>query len=528
MKDGGFGGANEAYRPLSPELKTHNPCRNIRRRRHVADIVKGTAKAVYCHPDSVSSIAPLFVHHSFVSILHFSTLSVQSEFAQMPSTAISGSVSSSASNSIVPESSISTPLPTVPTPPTPAASSTKAVPPENASVIPLNAPTGTASTGTASTGTASTGTASTGTASTGTASTGTHAVSSAKQSSTATPNLQQHQAAITNGAVAGIGVGCFVAGALITCLGLWIWWSRRRASRPGEYEAGRTHYTPAEKSVSFGGTSLAASPLLGNLPLPLEDKAITGEIAKISNTIKNHVQNYYHTDRLSPGLINYDDIQALGNNNLPISVGTLSTLLGNSATREVALRFCLAWVIVSRVLPKQRPGDSLLPTEVAQCFRKLEIANASSSSELNPTFTPASRLTQTASTQTLARWRVMTADLLRSTHVHDAFSSSDSRHANIQAAMGALENILQPYADSRMNDEHRKRNLEEILKRAAGFALTLFSQPSTWDFDWKEEQGVKSAELCIFPALMQLTDETGEPVRPPQPFSEAVVRRLDG
>jgi hypothetical protein len=122
----------------------------------------------------------------------------------------------------------------------------------------------------------------------------------------------------------------------------------------------------------------------------------------------------------------------------------------------------------------------------------------------------------------------MTADLLRSTHVHDAFNSSDSRHANIQAAMGALENILQPYADSRMNDEHRKRNLEELLKRAAGFALTLFSQPSTWDFDWKEEQGVRSAELCIFPALMQLTDETGEPVRPPQPFSEAVVRRLDG
>ena len=122
----------------------------------------------------------------------------------------------------------------------------------------------------------------------------------------------------------------------------------------------------------------------------------------------------------------------------------------------------------------------------------------------------------------------MTADVLRLTYVHDAFNSSDSRHANIQAAIGALENILRPFADSRMNHEQRMRNLEEILKRSSVFAFTLFSQPSTWDFDWKEEQGVKSAELCIFPALVQVTDETGEPVRPPRPFSEAVVRRLDG
>jgi hypothetical protein len=112
--------------------------------------------------------------------------------------------------------------------------------------------------------------------------------------------------------------------------------------------------------------------------------------------------------------------------------------------------------------------------------------------------------------------------------VRDAFSSSDSRNASVQAALGALDNILQPYVDSRMDNEQRKRNLEEILKRSAGFAFTLFSQPSTWGFDWKEAQGVKSGELCVFPALVQLTDETGEPIQPPRPFSEAVVRRLDG
>jgi hypothetical protein len=126
----------------------------------------------------------------------------------------------------------------------------------------------------------------------------------------------------------------------------------------------------------------------------------------------------------------------------------------------------------------------------------------------------------------LAGWRITTAELLQGSYIRDPFTASDSRNGSIQAAFGALENILQPFADSRMDNGERKRNLEEILKRSALFAFTLFSQPSTWDFDWREAHGVKSGELCIFPALVQLTNETSQPVNPPRPFSEAVVRRL--
>jgi hypothetical protein len=126
----------------------------------------------------------------------------------------------------------------------------------------------------------------------------------------------------------------------------------------------------------------------------------------------------------------------------------------------------------------------------------------------------------------LAGWRVTTAELLQGSYIRDPFTASDSRNGGIQAVFDALESILQPFADSRMDNGERKRNLEEILKRSALFAFTLFSQPSTWDFDWREAHGVKSGELCIFPALVQLTNETGQPVNPPRPFSEAVVRRL--
>lgn len=126
-----------------------------------------------------------------------------------------------------------------------------------------------------------------------------------------------------------------------------------------------------------------------------------------------------------------------------------------------------------------------------------------------------------------AQWRAMTAELMKSAYVRNPFAPSDRRNRSVQAIVDALDTILYRYADARMDNEQRKRNLEEIVKRSAIFAFTLFSQPSSWEFDWKEEQGVKSGELCIFPALLQVADEAGELIKPPRPFSEAILRRLD-
>jgi len=120
----------------------------------------------------------------------------------------------------------------------------------------------------------------------------------------------------------------------------------------------------------------------------------------------------------------------------------------------------------------------------------------------------------------------MTADLMQSSYVRNPFTSSDSRHSMIQATLALLDSILQPYADPRMNNGERKRNLEELLKRSTLFAFTLFSQPVAWEFEWQEHNAT-SGELCIFPALVQVADESGRPMSPPRPFSEAVIRRLD-
>ncbi|CAN9194361.1 unnamed protein product [Alternaria alternata] len=332
---------------------------------------------------------------------------------------------------------------------------------------------------------------------------------------TSQPSAKNNSGGLGAGVVAGVAVGCLAAGALIAGLVLWFCWRRKRASK-AQYSQADTYASASHEkgfstnTIPLTGQRHAATPLGGGLPQPLEDKAISGDVSKISNAIKNHVQSYYHTSQVNPGLIDYDDLQALGSN-LPISVGTLTTLLGNTATREIALRFIIAWVVVSKIQPSKEPSKTLLPSEVADCYQAISTGDRSFQDQASLT----------------ARWRVMTAELMQSSYVRNPFSPSDSRHASIQATLATLDNVLQLYADTRMNNGERKRNLEELLKRAALFAFTLFSQPSAWEFEWQEEQGVTSGDLCIFPALMQVADETGQPVNPPRPFSEAVIRRLD-
>ncbi|KAF2467944.1 uncharacterized protein BDR25DRAFT_266414 [Lindgomyces ingoldianus] len=322
---------------------------------------------------------------------------------------------------------------------------------------------------------------------------------------------------ISSASTAGIAVGCLIAGALLAGLFLWFCMGHYRNHRKArDQEASTVAFLSREnratvKKKSFESGSPISQTVVESLPQPMEDKAISGEISKISSLVKNHVQSFYHNSRVSPGLLDLDDLQALATN-LAMSPGTLSTLLGNSDTREIALRFCIAWVFVSRMQLHSDPNITFLPPDIAKLLKAM----------------PVSKHGPQAHALFLSKWRAMTAKILQPSLTESSFSSSDPRNHNIQAALEVLDRILQPYCDSRVDNNQRRCNLEEILKRAASFAFTLFSQPGSWDFDWQDEESVKSGSLCIFPALVQVENESGELLKPPRQFSEAVVRCLDG
>lgn len=193
----------------------------------------------------------------------------------------------------------------------------------------------------------------------------------ATSSSTASSHQSSRQG-ISPGASAGIGIGCAAAGALIAAF--LVFFLLRKRPQNNRHDAGE--FTPTEKSPSSfkqadnptrsldpGSSAFAIAER--DLPLPLEDAAIGGELSRLQTLIKNYAQSYYHA---SPVASQNADLGELGSN-LPIPASRLASMLADPRTRIAAIRFCLMWVITSRVALDSEHSQSLLPLEVTSVLR---------------------------------------------------------------------------------------------------------------------------------------------------------------
>ena len=135
---------------------------------------------------------------------------------------------------------------------------------------------------------------------------------------------------------------------------------------PRQPNGGAVSKVPASSAFALAESSL---------PLPLEDAAIGGEISRLQTLMKNYAQSYYHT---SPVTTKSPELSALGPN-LSIPAATLAAMLANPRTRIVAIRYCLAWIVFSRLGLDSDANTSLLPPEVASCARPMSADTASKS-----------------------------------------------------------------------------------------------------------------------------------------------------
>ncbi|KAL9606462.1 MAG: hypothetical protein Q9179_000378 [Wetmoreana sp. 5 TL-2023] len=226
-------------------------------------------------------------------------------------------------------------------------------------------------------------------------------------------------------------------------------------------------------------------------------------MSKLRTSIKNHVNSYYHTNSFRGGL----DRIALGSvavGNMPLIASTLESLLSDPATRLVAIRFCIAWTIFSRIDQSCDPSTSFLPPEIASCLSSIGSTRED----------PETRMALTS------RWRSVTAALLQSKYGPTTFTFSDPRNANIAAALEALNAVIGSFVNEPRNDGERVRKLEEILRRGARLGFMLFSQPSLWDFDWNPAPKVGREELVLSPALIQVGDDNGRKLPRPRVLEE--------
>ncbi|KAL8837218.1 MAG: hypothetical protein Q9176_005849 [Flavoplaca citrina] len=307
------------------------------------------------------------------------------------------------------------------------------------------------------------------------------------------PSRGQSSNNISSGAAAGIGVGCAIAGALIAAAIFILFFRRRRRRAPARSDAIPLNgFGSVEKTIASPDSIGPAGMIERNLPQPVEDQALGGEMSRLKTAIKNHVQSYYHTNSVK-GSVDQVALGVIAMGNMPLIASTLGSLLSNPVTRMTAIRFCITWTVISRIDQNCDPNLSFLPPEVATCL--LSISSTRDDPSTKPGF--------------MSRWRAFTAALLQDRYGATTMTASDPRNRIVTEALQALDAVLDPFADEQRDNRERLQKLEEILKRSARFGFTLFSQPSLLEFDWNTPPSAGRGTLVVSPALAQVTNDNG-------------------
>jgi hypothetical protein len=179
-------------------------------------------------------------------------------------------------------------------------------------------------------------------------------------------------------------------------------------------------------------------------------------------------------------------------------------LLNNERTRLGILAMCIARTMLSRSLllklgAGNNSGATFLPPEIMDCFQSF--CSGKSITTLD------GREPEPMNFALLTRWKQISAILLHSTYVADAFSSFDGRTMNIERAIEDLGPLLTIYAiPDKVGREKGTRisELRNLLRDGAKFAFTLFSQPYLWRFDWYHDREIEVAEGQLEPSRFRM------------------------
>lgn len=308
---------------------------------------------------------------------------------------------------------------------------------------------------------------------------------------------------VSPGAAAGIAIGTAIIGALLAALIFFILFRRykKRNQHQNSYAQHVGAYPDAARQEKGQMNVVATATGIDRyLPQPAEDDAIKGEMSRLRIKIKDHVQSYYHTLPVKAASIDQSQLQELAAAT-GLSTARLVEMLCTSHSRMSALRLYIAWVVLSRCGTQRTNAPSFLPGEVVAFAGFLAGADN----------------TNTGTAALGSKWKAISGELLQSRYGKQAAENANLEQS-IRQAIIATDSVVAPFVNAAVdaNSEKRLRNLEGIMRRAAQFAFLLFSQPSSWAFDFSSHQN----RIVVFPGLQQTVNEEGYACHPAREFLE--------
>jgi hypothetical protein len=183
-------------------------------------------------------------------------------------------------------------------------------------------------------------------------------------------SVNQGNTGVSGGAVAGVAIGCLIAGAVIALIAGFFLYRRQSRRHPAAYHQSHLPYDSETKSGA--AVTSTAVPAAGRntdslLPQPVEDAAITKELSKIRDNIKNHVQTYYQFQPVSGGIVN-SELAALATAT-GLDTTVITAMLVTPSMRGDIMRLFIAWSVLSRCEEGRQP--TLLPLELVAMLEAL-------------------------------------------------------------------------------------------------------------------------------------------------------------
>jgi hypothetical protein len=99
----------------------------------------------------------------------------------------------------------------------------------------------------------------------------------------------------------------------------------------------------------------------------------------------------------------------------------------------------------------------------------------------------------------------------------------------VEEAVQSFTRAFAPWSKADVSEAEKIKNLTNIMGHAMAFALWLFSQPSSFRYDWKPSVDVRDRSqhsIVIAPAVLKVTDSRGQALVRPLTVVSAVRGRV--
>ncbi|CAK1354066.1 unnamed protein product [Cercospora beticola] len=300
------------------------------------------------------------------------------------------------------------------------------------------------------------------------------------------------------GALAGGIVGAFLA-ALLLCALLWFFCIRRRRSRRSasqqRFSDSSNDYALAdmarnpEKSQAVVAAS-AVTRWQKHLPQEKDDGTITKLFKSIFEQAQMHMEGYYGSNTQDLSDASIATLRELSEDDLPL-------MLSQTQKQVLLLEGILLRFMIRRISGRSDVQDSFLPGDLSRIAKNNKWYMERESGQSGVATSGKKR----GFSQALAQWRQLTGFLLPN-HRDDQAYQKELR-TKIEAAVQNIDSAYSPWEISGKSSDKRRESLRGILQQVSDAGILLFTQPSTFLFDWSTPAQSDSRTVAISPALLR-------------------------